>query len=61
MMTSTGAMETHFNDFSEEASIVVLEGLLYSCSKLSLIEKDDPFWIVFVIKVWTSKAGGKGG
>ena len=55
MMTSTGTTETHFKDFSDEKSIIVLEELLYSYSKLSLIEKDDPFWIVFAIKVWNFK------
>ncbi len=58
-MTSTGTTQTHFNDFSDEKSIIVLEELLYSYSKLSLIEKDDPFWIVFAIKVWAFKTGGK--
>ena len=54
-MASTGPTQTHFKDFSEERSIVVLEQFLYSCAKLSLMERDDPFWTVLAIQVWNFK------
>lgn len=57
MMTSTGTTGTHFSAFSDQISIVILEDLLYSFSKISIIERDDPFWIVFTVKLWAFKIG----